>query len=230
MKNIALLLMGGTGSRFKYNIPKQYIDINNVPLFIHTIKTFYDISSIDYIYMVIDMNYKEYINNQLIKYNFNLNRFIYVQNGANRMVSTLNGLEKIHNNFNQNVKVISHDIARCFIDKEIIEKHLETKINKNYMINTILPLNDSIIKINKNNSYKTINRKDIFIVQTPQTFLVNDFYFVLKQNFKRSNLFTDLCSFGLKFGFKIKNVTGKISNLKITYKDDLDIINIMKSI
>ena len=38
--NVALILAGGTDSRFKMNIPKQFVNVNNRPVIVYTLEIF----------------------------------------------------------------------------------------------------------------------------------------------------------------------------------------------
>ena len=40
MSNIALVLGGGSGSRMRQEIPKQFLTINDCPVIIYTLKSF----------------------------------------------------------------------------------------------------------------------------------------------------------------------------------------------
>ena len=61
--NYAVLLAGGTGSRMKsIEIPKQYYEINEIPIIIYTLKTFIKVDSFDYIYIAVNDEFKDYLN------------------------------------------------------------------------------------------------------------------------------------------------------------------------
>ena len=57
--NIAIILAGGSGTRFKSKIPKQYFKIGNKSIINYTIDAFEKSSLIDKIIIVVD---KKYIN------------------------------------------------------------------------------------------------------------------------------------------------------------------------
>lgn len=45
--NVALILAGGTDSRFKMDIPKQFVNVNNRPVIVYTLEIFQKHSEID---------------------------------------------------------------------------------------------------------------------------------------------------------------------------------------
>ena len=55
--NIAIILFGGNGTRFGYDLPKQFYNLKNHPLCYYSIKSFNDCSKIDSIALVIDNKY-----------------------------------------------------------------------------------------------------------------------------------------------------------------------------
>ena len=52
MKNIALLIAGGQGSRMNFAIPKQFMTINDKPVIVYTMEAFEKHPSIDAIAVV----------------------------------------------------------------------------------------------------------------------------------------------------------------------------------
>lgn len=230
--NLALILMGGNGTRFNNKLPKQYVDFEGVPLFLYTINSFYSVKKINKIFIVIDLRYEEYVKNILIKFNYKLDRFFFIKAGNSRATSLFNGLEIINKIFkNKSVKIISHDAARSFVTSKIINKHINTNINSNQMINTIIPLYDSIIKINNNGDHYIMDRSNIYIVQTPQTFNLHKTFDLLKNDLKNFEKFTDICSYGLSKNMHILDIRGDLSNYKVTDKNDLMLFeNIRKKI
>ena len=57
MKNVALILASGTGSRCGLGYPKQFADINGKCVLQHTVEKFENNSNIDEIILVINCRY-----------------------------------------------------------------------------------------------------------------------------------------------------------------------------
>ena len=64
MKNVALILASGTGSRCGLNYPKQFAQINGKTVLEYTIEKFENNSSIDSIYLVTN---EEYVSASIIE-------------------------------------------------------------------------------------------------------------------------------------------------------------------
>ena len=58
--NYVIILAAGFGTRIRnLDIPKQYYEINGIPIIMYTIKKFMASNSFDYIYLTVDANYKD---------------------------------------------------------------------------------------------------------------------------------------------------------------------------
>ena len=227
MKNIVVLLCAGVGLRFDKTIKKQLYLINQTPLFIICLKQFLRFKNlIDKLCLVINKNDQEIIKNILIKYGY-IDDVTLIIGQDSRSKSLLNAIIYLNEIYKEPIKIISHDIARCFIPLKIIKQHLETKINENEVINTLMNLNDSILKIS-NNKIQTLNRQDYYLIQTPQTFINNKIYQANNNNYQEYLKYTDLCSFAIDMNFKMKEIEGSILNIKITNKDDIDLLSLIK--
>ena len=53
MKRYAIIVAGGRGQRMKSNVPKQFLELNQKPVLMHTIEKFYSASSSIHIVVVL---------------------------------------------------------------------------------------------------------------------------------------------------------------------------------
>lgn len=242
-KNIgAILLLGGESSRFKKttkgNIKKQYIEIDNKPLFIYTLTTFLNLDDISHLFLVIpksDFNYvlKELKNHNLEKYIENSKLYL-VNGGKIRQDSVYNALSSINELKIELDYILIHDAVRPLIDENIINEHINNiKNNDNYRtFITINDISDSLIYLN-NEEINYIDREKIKIVQTPQSFNYFDLYEAYK-SVKNNQLniyqtFKDDYSL-FKYFFQNsdkKNVLfikGDILNFKLTSNEELKLL------
>ena len=67
--NIAVVLAGGTGQRVGGDMPKQFMDINGIPMIIRTIKAFEEHDEIDMILVVCLEEWNGKLCSLLDKYN-----------------------------------------------------------------------------------------------------------------------------------------------------------------
>ena len=124
MKNIAIILLGGTGTRFGEDIPKQFYIVNDKPLVYYTIRSFERSPLIDGIVLVANKNHKDYLERILNSYKFNKIKHI-VEGGITRQESALMGLFSLKDYLDRSDNVLIHDCARPLVDREIIEELID---------------------------------------------------------------------------------------------------------
>ena len=113
-----------------------------------------------------------------------------------------------------------HDGVRPLVSKKTINTLIEN-LSVGYGVVPVISIKDSIRKIEGTLS-TSINRKNMFKVLTPQCFLGNEIKDAYSQKFSES--FTDDACVFEKNGGKIKTIIGEKINMKITIKEDLEII------
>ena len=211
MEKTALIVAGGSGERLGEKTPKQFLLIKSKPILMHTIEKF---SHLDKIIVVISKNYTNQWIGLCKLHSFKVNHKL-VEGGGNRFESVKNGLQHI----NDTDVVLIHDGVRPLISKKTIN-NLIKKVAKNKGVLPVLPISESIRKVNQNSS-NSLNRKNYFIAQTPQCFMFEDILEAYSQKYKDE--FTDDASVFEAIGGKIITIKGEKENIKITYPIDLNL-------
>lgn len=212
-----IIVAGGSGSRMKSEIPKQFIVINNLPIVMHTINLFYQFDKNLNIVLVLPENQIEYWCKLVEKYNFKIKTEI-AKGGNTRFESVKSGLAFVKEGI-----VGIHDAVRPFVSLQTIQNAYDTAVRLSNAIPVVAP-NESL-RIIDNISNKHIDRNNIRIVQTPQCFEAN----LLKNAYNQpySEVFTDDASVVEKFGANINLTEGNIENIKITTPFDLKIAEVL---
>lgn len=212
MKKFVIIVAGGSGSRMGTEIPKQFLELCEKPVLMHTIQVFFDFDAECEIILVLPEAQKEVWGGLCLKHSFTLPHQI-VSGGETRFHSVQNGLELIQDE----CIVFIHDGVRPLVSRETLERCLETAQKYGNAI-PVLPVNESLRK-KEGNQNISVDRSLYFGVQTPQTFrsevILNSFH----QPFDPS--FTDDASVVEKAGFTINMVEGNPENIKITTPTDL---------
>lgn len=214
MKEYAIIVAGGSGSRMKIDTPKQFLLLDGKPILLHTIEAFADYSKDITIILVLpsieiprwEKIYKEYQVNIPI---------ILAHGGVSRFQSVKNGLSKI--DVNESLVAI-HDGVRPLILPEIIANSFQIAIAQGSAIAST-PLKESLRKAYKDYT-KATDRTKYRSIQTPQTFqtkLIKAAY----HNNDDSSGFTDDASVVEENGERISLIEGSYENVKITTPDDL---------
>ncbi len=218
-KNLAIILAGGSGERFKGDIPKQFLKLAGKTVIEHTIDVFEKSRKIDAIYIVVNPHYYNQMLSIVEKSGYKKVRKI-LKGGNSRQESSKIGIFAADDNFEN---VLIHDAVRPFVSDEIIERVIKG-LKKYNAVDTAVSSPDTIIKINKKSEIEFIpERKFLKRGQTPQGFKLK----IIKKAHELSEkeVFlgaTDDCSLVLKYGLsKVLVVDGSNDNIKITYPIDI---------
>ena len=224
MKNVAIILASGTGERFGENIPKQFYQFEGKTLLEHAIDAFEKNKNIDEIILVTNPKFRDLAENILNKNDYK--KITKVLNGGKtRVESSYIGTSEAPEDAN----VLIHDAVRAFVTQKIIDDNIEAL--KNYeAVGTAIESIDTIIQVDENNVITAIPpRKFLKRVQTPQSFRANLIKKAHELALKDENAsFTDDCGLILRYNLApIHIVDGDELNIKITHKNDLNIIKNM---
>ncbi len=219
MKNYVILLAAGLSSRFNSNKAKQFFKIDNVSLLEKNLSKFEKHSLIDEIILVINENLRAEYDEILQNNKFSKLKKI-VNGGDTRQISSFNGVSEIPDS---EAKILIHDVARPFVSDKIIDDLINGLDEKSALI-TAIPSTDTIYETNENQELSRIpNRKNLFMVQTPQAFLksvILQAHTLAKQINKID--FTDDGGMVHYFNLTpIKIIEGEITNKKITFIEDI---------
>jgi len=214
----ALIAAAGQGKRMKSDVNKQYLNINDKPILVHTLEMFDKSQIIDDIILIVKKDEIDFCKKEIInKYKFNKTIKI-VSGGKERQESIYNGLKAA----NKKTKVVvTHDGARPFVTLDIIEKSIYEAI-KYKAVGVGVPVKDTI-KVIDNDNYiiDTPNRSKLWKIQTPQTFLYNILLRAHEIALHDGFLGTDDSVLVERIGVKVKMIKGSYENIKITTPEDM---------
>lgn len=224
MKNVAIVLAAGSGSRMKSDVKKQYMEILSKPLVYYALLAFQK-SFIDEIVMVVSPGDEEFCRKEIVeKYDFTKVKAV-VPGGKERYNSVYAGLEAI----GCCDYVFIHDGARAFLDQGIIERCYED-VKRYKACVAAVPVKDTI-KTCDDNGYvnSTLNRNYLWAVQTPQVFefeLIFSCYKKLLENEKNLAekgiaITDDTMAVETFSDVKVKFTEGSYENIKVTTPEDM---------
>ena len=208
MNNYFIILAAGSGKRFNSKKPKQYFLYKNKELFEHSIEKSIKSKLFKKIIVVVD-------NPKNIKKKYSKNISI-VKGGKERSDSSLIGLETIKKYKPNNVLI--HDAARPNFTINLLKRLLK-ELKNNRSVIPILEPKDSL-KYKVKNQIFNLKRENSFFSQTPQGFRFKDLYNLA---IKESNKITDESTLFINDNKKIKFIKGEYNNLKVTFKEDLEL-------
>lgn len=226
------ILAGGTGTRMGIsNMPKQFLDLGNKPIIIHTIEKFLLEPEIEKIVVGVHEDWISHAEDLVEEYISTFkDRIIIVAGGSDRNTTIENIIKAIddYKELTDEDIVITHDSVRPFITLRIIKDNIRLAKECD-AVDTVVEAVDTIVE-STNGEYITNipNRAHYYQGQTPQSFRCKDFLSLYNSlTSEEKQILTDACKI---FVIKEKEVAlakGEYSNLKITTVTDLKIAKSM---
>lgn len=216
MKVAAIILCAGQGTRMQSNVPKTLLLLKNQPLFVYALKAFEDSELIERIVLVVPTDQLRIFRSVVVKGGFKKVSKI-VAGGETRAASVFNGLKALKRRCNI---VAIHDGARPFITRELINQSINLAKKEKAVILAV-PVKATVKKADPKSLVvdRTIDRSQLWEVQTPQTF---DFDMIFKAH--QNNLDPNVTDDALlieRMSQPVKILKGSYSNIKVTTKEDL---------
>jgi 2-C-methyl-D-erythritol 4-phosphate cytidylyltransferase len=212
MKKFALLVAGGSGSRMNTTIPKQFVEINERPVLMHTFDVFFKFDPKLKFILVLPKDQIKLWKSLCDKHQFKI-EYEIAFGGETRFHSVKIGLDLI----SEDGIVFIHDGVRPLVSAQTLQNCFETAAVKGNAL-PVIPVSESV-RFADGLGNQPLDRAKYFLVQTPQTFqtkLIQKAYLEAK-----SDLFTDDATVLESMGERIHLVEGNRENIKITYPEDL---------
>lgn len=195
-----VVLCAGNSTRFEHKTKKQWLRIENEPLWLNVTKRLASFSKFNKIIVASHENELNYMRNFT-------DDFTFVKGGDTRQKSIQNCLEFVTTKY-----VMISDVARACIPQSVIKNLLNEKENANCIV-PVLNVTDTVVY-----ETNTINRDEVKLIQTPQLSLTQ----TLKDALNTQIEFTDESSAIKAINGTIKYIQGSIQSKKLTLGNELD--------
>lgn len=225
-KIFAVLVAGGSGKRLGNSIPKQYLPILGQEMLLYSLKTLLSHPRVAKVLVVIAKKDLKLYEKALSKLEKNLKTKLLKPaiGGLDRQASVLNGLIAIEKERPEIVLI--HDAARPFLSSTLLDSLIDATNNSNAVIPGLI-ISDTLKEIKNSSIEKTLNRENIFSVQTPQVFNYKKI-FSLHKKYAGKNFSDDAALFERAY-LKVKVLKTSEKNFKITTKEDLKMAELLMS-
>lgn len=221
INSYALIFAGGSGARMGSDLPKQFLEVDNKAIIIHTIEKFENNPNIEGIIIVCKEDYISYCKELIKKFNFK-KVFDVIEGGKTGQESIFNGLNYLYKNKSKEAIVLIHDGVRPVIDDDLINSCIECT-NKNGNAISASKAIETIIKIDtsSNQILETVDRNSCRYAKAPQSFYLKDIYKAhLKAIEEKKDNIIDSATMMSIYGHKLYTVETKAENIKITTPND----------
>lgn len=208
----ALIVAGGKGTRIKSKVAKQFLELNGLPVLMHTLNAFLRYAENITIILVLPEDDFETWESLCRHHNFT-RKLILQKGGDTRFQSVKNGLEKIQGDG----LVAIHDGVRPLVSEDIIGASFRLAAVHQTAVAAVR-LKESIRMTDQDNT-KAMDRSRFRLIQTPQTFRVS----LIKKAYeiKDDPSLTDDASVAERAGHVISLFEGSYENIKITTQEDI---------
>jgi len=225
MQVFAILPAAGLGTRMAASQPKQFLELNGLPILIHSLRAFAAIQRVTAIYVAVRPNEIERVKAQVAEYDAKFDfggRVHVVEGGDNRQESVAHALAAL--DCDEEDVVLVHDAVRPLIDTATIERTIDAVLEHGAAI-VGLPAVDTVKQVERTAHgaliTSTIPREFVVLAQTPQGFRCG----LLRKAFAEATadgfVGTDEASVVERAGYPVAVVHGSQVNLKITQPGDL---------
>jgi len=206
---------GGQGTRMGSGIPKQFLEIDGVPILIHTVRALMRCPLVRHVILVAPASELERTREILATYRIQ-GVIGPVAGGATRLVSVRNGIRQVP----ESARVIAvHDAARPFPDPAVLEAAIR-RADQGVGVVVGRPAADTIKQVNGNAVTGTPERAQLWQAFTPQVFpakMIADVY----RNTAPDTAATDDAQLVEWAGHPVEMIEGTTESLKVTTPRDL---------
>src|SRR5271165_2399639 len=225
MQVFAILPAAGVGTRMAASQPKQFLELNGLPILIHSLKAFAAVSRVTAIYVAVRRNEMERVAAQVAEYGEKFGfagRVHVVEGGENRQESVAHALAALPSQ--EDDIVLVHDAVRPLIDAATIDRTIDAVIQHGAAI-VGLPAVDTVKQVERTAHgaliTSTIPREFVVLAQTPQGFRCGLLHRAFAEATADGFIGTDEASVVERAGHPVAVVPGSQVNLKITQPGDL---------
>ncbi len=220
--NVAIVLSGGVGSRMGLNIPKQYVEVNKIPIIEYCLKTLFLHNNIDMGIIGVAKEWLDYVKKSVERINATIPVF-YAMPGETRQGSVINALcvakEK---GVSEKDIVLIHDAARPLVTSKLVTDCLIACDNADAVL-PVVPVKDTTyLSHDGENIDSLLERKTLWNGQAPEAFRFGSYY---KANMNLSEdevkCITGSTEVSYRAGLKCVLIPGDTNNFKITTPEDL---------
>ena len=226
MKNYAIIVAGGSGTRFGGAVPKQFVPLCGKPVLMHTINRFasyFQTVQLGGSIIVVLPEVHVAMWKTLCEQNHFTVPHLVVVGGETRYHSVLNALNHIEV-VNSGDVVAVHDGVRPLVSLEVIEAAFNMARQQKSAI-PVVAMTDSVRALDARGGSHALDRASLRAVQTPQAFDLS----LLKSAYLQpyEDTFTDDASVYERLGRQVALIDGDERNIKITSVKDLSIAQMM---
>ena len=170
MKNIAVILSGGTGTRMGGNVPKQYMEVNGKAIIMYCVETIAKMPEIEEIVICLADEWRPFVQEELTRAGVT-KPVLFSQPGEVRQLTIYNALKALREQRTEDdAIVVIHDAARPLVSEALLHRCIEG-CEKADGVLPVLPVKDTLYMSKDGKSISALlKRSEIVAGQAPEAF------------------------------------------------------------
>jgi 2-C-methyl-D-erythritol 4-phosphate cytidylyltransferase len=214
----ALIVAAGKGLRMGAAQRKQYLQLCDRPLLVHTLQAFDQCSEFQTILLVVPKTEMEFCEKEILPTASLNHRVKLIAGGRRRQDSVFNGLQYLGDG--QGV-VLIHDGVRPLVSMALIRDCIQGAMQWGACLPVVQAV-DTLKQIDSHgNILCTMSRESIRMAQTPQAFSLAIILRAHREARRLNREATDDASLVEALGVSVHAIAGSRENIKITTPEDL---------
>ncbi len=219
MKVTAVIPSAGVGTRMQASVKKPYLTLKGRPILSYTLEVLNSVPAIEKIIVPVSPGEELFCEKEVLS-GLSLHKETkIIAGGTTRQESVRKALDFVPES---STLVLVHDGVRPFLSASMIEDSIKEALTK-LAVTVGVPVKDTVTVASEDDSriLKTLKRKNLYLIQTPQTF---DREIIIDAHRKAYNdgfEGTDDASLVERLDVPVTIIPGSYTNIKITTKEDL---------
>jgi len=222
---LGIVPAAGVGIRMGANRPKQFLEVNGIPILALTLRTLQNCDAVDRIIVVVPKDDLERCRKDVVEH-FRLGKVMEVIPGGERRQDSVRlGLDAAGEDFGL---VVIHDGVRPLVEGKLLEKVVLVATEHGAAVaglqarETVKEADETGVVV------RTLDRSGIWLIQTPQAFS----FAIIREAHERAQRegwpeATDDAALVERLGVPVKIVRGSERNIKVTTPLDLDMVRFL---
>ncbi|MFB3903029.1 MAG: 2-C-methyl-D-erythritol 4-phosphate cytidylyltransferase [Acidobacteriota bacterium] len=207
-----ILAAAGAGSRFGSTVPKQFIPLDGVPVYLRSLEAFEPL--VDHAVVVVPAGWIDRVACDMRERW--PGRIRVEAGGEQRQDSVRRGLLAL-----PPVEIVLvHDAARPYVSRTLIKRVLDESWRSGACIPG-LPVSQTVKEVAGSTIVRTLDRRRLVLAQTPQGFRREILWRAFEAAEKDGFFGTDESILVERIGLPVSVVEGEPGNIKITFRQDM---------
>lgn len=223
----AVILAGGIGRRMGTDIPKQYLPVKGVPIFVYSARKFAGDSRISTLVIVVSEEWKGFVADALAAEGIR-QEVLFAPAGRSRQHSVWNGLTALQGRAGEDDLVFVHDAVRPLFPLSNIADGIEACKVADMALPVIAVKDATYQSADGENLTAILPRSELFSGQSPECLRYGPFVRAHAQFADEEIARIRGCSeLAFRAGLKVRMIPGTEQNFKITTIEDLQALTLI---